>query len=202
MVIPASIPLIYTLNPEGGNGVLWFVYLYIVGAYLRKYPIKLKKITCLSTSFLLLGLAYFSTIAIEYVSNRLGFGDKGLARLSTYDAFTIFGASIFIFLAVVQAKPIENNTIKKIVLFFSSSSLSVYLIHDNPNLRHIVWNLFEFSKIESLSLTILLICIVPLIIYLICTIVDKLSWRLIDKQLQKITIFDKASNFINQELDL
>lgn len=40
MVIPASIPGIALFNSDSGNGILWFIMLYLTGAYLQKYPPK------------------------------------------------------------------------------------------------------------------------------------------------------------------
>ena len=165
MIIPASIPAISTFNPEAGNGVLWFIMLYCTGAYFRKYPPKYK----ISTSFLVAsGLLCFSGIMGELISRVsiwAGFEGKGSARFSTFDSFPIYGAAVAIFCAFLQLakRNIQSSKMKRLILFFSCSSFSAYLIHEHPSVRKVLWSaikLFQYEGVDLLGLLIVSVVVI------------------------------------------
>lgn len=64
--------------------------------------------------------------------------DRSEMFFGNYNMFFIFLASIFLFLAFKNIK-ISNKVINKIILFFSSTTLYVYLIHEAPSTRNYLW---------------------------------------------------------------
>lgn len=180
MVIPASIPVISTFNTEAGNGILWFFMLYCTGGYFCKYPPKHKARTSFFVAGGLLCLSIILEVLVLHVSTWIGFDGKGVGRFSSFDSFPIYGAAVAIFCAFLQLskKNIKSTRIKKFILFLSRSSFSVYLIHEHPNVRLVLWNTIQLSQYDGFALGgMLTLSIVG--IYLGCVIIDKLTWNII-----------------------
>ena len=185
MVIPASIPGIAQFNGDAGNGILWFFMLYSTGAYFSKYPPKWKTKQYTITAFMMFFLAFLSRICISYVSARMGFHGMGESRLSTFDALPIYIEACCILCIGINLcnsdKINNNNLIGKIILFISSSTAGIYMIHEHPYVRDILW-----SKLNLESHTILYSVFIAVIILIVCSLVDYLTWKKVAKCLGKI----------------
>ncbi len=190
------IPFATTLNVEGGNSIIWFCVLYVFAAYIKRYGILCCKTKILIVfTFCCYLIAYFSAIFIETISQKMGFGGKGASLFTTYTSFPmLFGAvgSLCIFLNSPQIKKFS-----KIILWFSLSSFSVYLIHDNPYLRDIIWDLFKINEIANKIYIAPYILLIAIIIFAICTLLDKILFTQINKIISKIKIsrLDEKVNF-------
>lgn len=185
MVIPASIPVITTFNNDAGNGILWFFMLYSTGAYFAKYPPKYKtRQYCLMAFFMFL-VAFVSQILIARVSTLLGFGGMGESRFSTFDAFPIYIEACCILCAGIKLsqKPVSNTILKKVVLFFSSSTAGVYMIHEHPFIRNILW-----SKLDLGYHTVLYAFFISVLIFVVCAVIDHLTWKKILYFIKKIDV--------------
>lgn len=185
MVIPASIPGITTFNSDAGNGILWFFMLYSTGAYFAKYPPQYKtRQYCLMAFFMFL-VAFVSQILIARVSTLLGFGGMGESRFSTFDAFPIYIEACCILCAGIKLsqKPVSNAILKKVVLFFSSSTAGVYMLHEHPLVRNILW-----SKLDLGHHTVLYAFFISGLIFAVCAVIDHLTWKRILYFIKKIDV--------------
>lgn len=124
-----------------GYSLLWFIELYGIAYYLRfhldgravKHPFCLYLISCL----IMMGIWAAMTL--------LG-GKIGLVRefdLDTYyirynSSITLL-ASVLLFLAFLRSN-ISNQAACKAISFLSPLTFGVYLLHDNPYMRNIVWS--------------------------------------------------------------
>jgi len=174
MVIPASIPAIAVFNREAGNGILWFIMLYITGAYFAKYPPKYSAAVYAAVAVGMLVLAFASQIVIAKVSLMLGFEGMGTSRFSTFDAFPIYLAACCVLCSGIRwsQKPIQNQLFNKVILFFSSSTAGVYMIHEHPLIRRLLWerlNLADYSAIYAI--------LTAMIIFIVCTLIDHFTWK-------------------------
>lgn len=148
--------------------------------------------------------AFLSQIFITYISSEMGFGGKGASRFTTFDAFPIYGVAVALFLVAVSVpeNAIKSKRIQKLILAFSGSSFSVYLIHEHPSVRTWLWkslNLGQYKDLGGLLIIILLVCVA---IYVIDTVVDKLTWGNIKKLISKIPMekLDKVFNEKKKEV--
>lgn len=174
MVIPASIPGITTFNSEAGNGILWFFMLYLTGAYFSKYPPQHKASQYCITAVSMFLTAFLSRLVIARVSTLLGFAGMGENRFSTFDAFPIYIEACCILCAGIKLsqKSVSNEKINKAVLFFSSSTAGVYMIHEHPVVRRIIWNKLNldcYPAIYAFGAAIIILAV--------CTIIDKITWK-------------------------
>lgn len=70
----------------------------------------------------------------------IGLGGKGAGQFTTFNSFPmLFGA---VGLLCIFIKLTKVYKYFKIIQWFSLSTFSVYLIHDNKHLRDVLWNFF------------------------------------------------------------
>lgn len=186
MVIPASIPLISTFNSDAGNGILWFIMLYSTGAYFSKYPPKFKVSRYVLIAFFMFAIAFLSKIFIGYIATQLGFSGLGQSRLSTFDAFPIYFEACSIVCAGIKLSDTFNNhtinpLIQKTVLFFSVSTAGIYMIHEHPLIRNLLWSRLNLSQHTALYAVLISVAL-----FILCAIIDHLTWKQLARYLNRI----------------
>lgn len=182
---------------NNGYSCFWLVYMYLIGAYIKQFAMKIRKklifIFYSITIFLLFGI-----IAINYFFNNQ-LVSKITARFQDYSSPFILLNSIFIFLLLKDIK-IENSALKKFFSYISSSSFAVYVVHAHglvlDNFLYILlpskllYNPFCFLGIGlSVVFTICLGCI----------ILDKVR-LFIERCTGFILLEQKISDYINNKL--
>ena len=172
---------------------------YLIGAYLKKNDIK-SSIDEKKLNFLLMGsitLLICSSCFIEILALKFTF----LTRYSTYffnrNSILILILAICIFLKFLSINEFKNKFINTI----ASTTLGIYLIHDNPNFRIILWNkIFTLSNYINKYYFIIVIFITSLIIFIICCLIELLRKKVSDRFIDKIVlkIEDKISKIVKR----
>ncbi|ORX49623.1 hypothetical protein BCR36DRAFT_353164 [Piromyces finnis] len=147
-----------------GYSPLWLGCLYIIGAYLKLYPVKFSKVK----SFI---LYIFSVICIWTTI----FTDE--INFFSYDnIFVILSAfGIFMFFSQIT---IANKTIQKFIVLCSSISFSVYLIHEHPIIHKLLTNKFASYAKDPIHMVILKGLGTALTIYMCSSIIDLFRYYL------------------------
>jgi surface polysaccharide O-acyltransferase-like enzyme len=156
-----------------GYSFLWFTFVYFVGATMKKYQFmqKLSTLKCI----LLLSV----TLLITWLPKMtyLFYQSEGLAK-TIQNCLISYCSPTILFMAVLTLELFQrirmNAVIGKVVMFFSTSAFSVYLIHDNRHIRSLcIENRFSFlNELNSIVMIgVVLLC--ALAIYLACTLLDK-----------------------------
>jgi len=183
------LPTINLLNQYFSN-YIWFVFLYLVGAYMKKYGnYVLRKnndllffISSISLAILMLIKMFNISFIIFKINNFIMF---------------ILGLSIFV--EFIYRKEFYNKTIN----YISSSILGIYLIHDNFILRPIIWGKVNIgAHIEKSYFWFYEIGVV-LFIFCSCLIIDKIRIKFIETPVLKFIykkIDNKKEENINKEL--
>ena len=185
-------PFSETLDLSGGNGIIWFVFLYLVAGYIRLYlDIKV------SSKKLILGYLLMSIlvcISKEVILKIPYEAIKGYSNTYyTYNSIFVFLASVFIFLAFKNMNFNLNQKIKKIILLFSSVTFDVYLIHEQIILKGVLWtNILNVNKYSNSNLFIIYSFAYILGIYLICSIIGLLMKKIF-KFINKNISIEKTS---------
>lgn len=170
------------------NDLGWFIFLYFVAAYIRLYPNKQTEKK--ASNFSLFGVCIALEIFLMWIYHTFGFQlsfcyeeTKKYKCLIKQEYLLIFLAAVFIFLGF---KNLKIGSIK-IVNVISSATFGVYLIHDNPVLRPVLWQdiLKTQNYSNSLRLAPYAVCIV-LLIYVCCTVLELLRKKLIEKPFSKL----------------
>ena len=155
-----------------GQSVMWFAVLYTISAYVRLY---------LGTNIKKRRMAFVFILSIVSInlSWLLSAGSGALLGISLsgiiteyyfhYNSFPVLIASVSLFLWFRTIR-IENYVLKKIIRFVAPLCFGVYLIHNNPNMRDIVWG--KLSNIEISIWLPLMAVAYATFIFVSCLIID------------------------------
>lgn len=176
------------LNFGNGYGIAWFIVLYVVAAFIRKYY-KTKNISkklvinyILFTLFIPISkfiLVWLqSTILSGFISTEtikiLEF------KIYSYNSIFVFLSSVYLFLIFLNYKP---RFFKKIILTISPLTFAVYLIHENEFLKGILWS--YINPINNIKYFFIHLPVTVLSIFVICIVIDFIRKRIFDKFINK-----------------
>lgn len=113
------------------------------------------------------------TFGSRYLFVAVGWSNYSL-NLFTYNSPTVVLASLFVFIAFANLK-ICNKKISVGAVFIAKHAFAVYLIHENPFVRRLLWEKLQTVMIYD-SVWLLPTCIVVLIsIFTVCVCVSVLA---------------------------
>jgi len=122
---------------EFGYNLLWFLTVFLIGAYFRLYGARMLNKThkglivyFVSSMFILI-----ENVAIDSVFSRTGHLKEILKVSTEYNHVFVLLAAIGLFTAFVYSKPI-NEKAGKVICALSPMSLGIYLVHENLSLRY------------------------------------------------------------------
>ena len=162
-----------TMDLNTGYSAVWLSYLFLLGAYVRKYGL-FKNITRTKALFGYI-LCTALSWAVTVFSDSLLVGtslEVYCGVLVTYTSPTSLGAGFFLFMLFKQIN-IGSGLFKKVIGLFSATSFSVYLLHSHP----LVWEYLlkgRFTSVinEPIPLLVLITLGIAAGIYLFCSIID------------------------------
>lgn len=163
------IPTIPKTNVQE-NYLALFITLYLTGGYFRLYPTDYSVIT----KRLLAGAGFILSLLILGGSVVIlkSMGSKELLDFAiTHNAFVyLMACSLFILFKHLH---IANRY--SFIAAASSTTLGIYLIHDNPIVRQLIWKkLFHLNTLTFSSTTemVVMITVMALTIFLVCMWID------------------------------
>lgn len=167
---------------NSGYSLASFMFLYLLGAYFRKYPIKntyFGKRFSLSLQKLILFCGFFIIALINFsfniVSLRLlngGSVSKYIGNIINiafvqYDNPLVVIQSVMYFLFFGY---LSFNS--KIINKISATTFGVYLIHENLFLRYNMYKVLKFPAVVTSKTIFIRVFIVSLIIFIICSVIE------------------------------
>ena len=167
-IIPFSNPL----GLSNGYSVLWFIVLYIIAAYIRKYDYSIKRpfllYLCGAITMFLIWLL------LHQLRNSIGILKEYKLEDYYYNYCSVLNlfSSVSLFVFFLR-KNIRKG--KQIISVITPLTLGVYLIHDNVRLRKLLWP-FTMNLISMPFYARALFSVV--IIFFGCLIVDYLRSKL------------------------
>ena len=171
------------LGVNYGNSLIWFIVLYITGAYIRNYPNnttskkQFVKYICLSAA----------TFLLAPILTRLGVK----IQLATYNSLLIYFQSIALFKTFLYFTP--PQWIIPGINSFAQLSLASYLFHCQEDIKGILWSNLKIYDFANTYLIIPVAIILCLLLYFISILLEG-GLDFIKKQ----TNFDKKiNNWIN-----
>ena len=171
--------------------------MYLIGGYIKLYIKKTKNKYLYFLSFLIFYFIIFirtikDSVVIEansyIITNYIGTDD-----------FFILLTSIFIILFFINLDIKYNIYINMI----ASTTLGIYLIHDHPSMRFLLWNkcfkLFEITQSKYLILNSIKAIF---IVFFVCMIIDLIRKFIVEVLLKKYVswIYEKLV-FLNEKVD-
>jgi len=189
-----------------GYTVIWFVFMYLVGAMINKY--NLNRLLSRKIWFLIFVAMFVITWLSKIILNflNISFLASHSSILVNYVSPTIvlMAIALLMFFSRIECKP----SFASIISFFSSSAFSVYLIHDNTYVRnYVISRIHTYIDDSNFVLFILFIVSIVVAIFLICILIDKVRIIIfktikVDKMSEKIgEIIEKLINIIYMKFE-
>lgn len=157
-------------NVSSGYSILWFMFLYVLGAYIKRYGLAISfvKAIFMYLSLALLPIVKF-TIDLFFSNTSLG-GYAGM--LYAYNSIPCFMASLVLFCFIVNQNRQYSIFGSKVISFLGKVSFGVFFIHSFVLVRDKLWIAMGSMKYIGSRWSVIhgFICI--LIVYFACGIVD------------------------------
>lgn len=183
-------PLIDSTIIMGNHwGIVWMSYLYMVGAYIKKYNISYVP------RFVIHFLGCISFIGIMVIKIKgIDGWDLGEARFLNNNGILPFLLSISIFIFFVEIK-IRNN---KFLSYLSNVSLYVYLFQEHVAVRNPLWDILNLNNYSDKTVCILVSWMYIILIWILGIVLSIIS-KTVEKYLYKglILLIKSVDNRFN-----
>lgn len=193
-IIPNFVGIVKRVNDYGVSTIIWFITLYLLGAYLRKYSFKLfnnfKLSVILLISLILImftarvGVLYFgkslNTIVYKFI--------YVFANSNLYSVMPLLIAVLF-FIVFYNINIASNSLLHNV----AKATFGVYLIHDNVLFRDYMWTNIIHTEIGYQCIWYpFYVILMVLILFAVCTIIDMLYCKFIERNIFRLPIIDKV----------
>lgn len=158
-----------------GYDVLWFICLYLMGAYIRKYGLKIleKMSTCIMLYVSMSALTFLIAFALHVIYLRTGKLQDFTNYGYTYNYITCFLGSLGFFGIGMHLKEVEGKAAEWIVKI-SGATFGVYLLHEHPAVRALWQGWLGAEYVKQSFLFILQIIGSVIVVFTVGTIVELL----------------------------
>ena len=168
----------------GGNELTDFIVLYTLAGYIKLHrPVRKRKSGTYFAAFgLFAALTYLSYVILILFGTKL----PTLSRLSLWfyerDSLLTLGSALSLFFAFSSQKPFENRAVNTV----ASACFGVYLLHEHPAVRTLLWGkLFCGAKFADSPLLPLFRLGAVAAVYAVFTGLDLLRKECLEKPLFK-----------------
>ena len=152
-----------------GMDYTWFLALYIIAAYIRKYGIPkwMTMKVCIWTYVICSLITGGVRIPLGILSNHLGFGYTLSGLFFRYNSMLVAGASIALFCFFLQLR-IREGRLNRLILQVAPLTFAIYLIHEHPLIRELLWDFLPMHQWFTMGIpsTLVAMCVTVLIIFL------------------------------------
>ncbi len=171
--VVSILPSEYTLDASGGYGIIWFVCLYLIAAYIRLYgsPLKISSkkyfiIFILCAVFITLEMLA-SDMLCKYIG-RTSFATKFLQ----YNNIIVLIQSLSLFLCLKDFN-LRNIALTKIVTFVAPLTFAVYLIHEQSQLRTVLYDkILHTQNCFHNPYSIFIVVFSVLAMFIVCVVIE------------------------------
>ncbi len=177
------LPVSTLFDADAGKGIIWFVSMYCISFYIKQYAtVWIEKVKCWKVWMFLVGnvcALVFSRIVLFYVSNFLGMAGDGETRLYFDSSCFVFAISVSIYILTLKRKPIHLGKNNAWIGSLAGTTLGIYLIHEQPQLKTILWDFVLQCKNSIGSIPAVFLSIV--IVYLGSMLIEIVRQKVIKK---------------------
>ena len=196
---------------NNGFSLYQFIYMYIIGAYLRRYPldknyifkVMSKRMYQLVLIFIFSGSIFLNYIFSKYTLSITGINSI-LDELSSYitEASILYNNPFVVIQTIAYFAFFATLSINsKIINKIATLTIGVYLIHDNNFLRGFIYNALKINNGPIYSYKfIIYVIIITIVIYICCLIIEwlrQLLFKFVYNLKISYKIREKHYNFIN-----
>ena len=134
-------------------------------------------------------------IFVEYFSVKFLGYKLGIYMFSANSSVCVVLASVFLFLWFMQID-IKNIVISKLINVISPLTFGVYLIHEQPEIRNIIWEqIFKPYQYVDKPYLVAAVLLIAIIVFVICCCAEFIRLKLW-KAIRVNTIIEIISNKI------
>jgi len=170
------LPIAETIDTRKGYSLTWFIVLYLIGAYVRKYNLQLFKrngFNLLAYFLISLASACVKLMAIV-ASTKISMLAEGQNLFYHYDSITVLSASVFLFVFFSRLN-VGSPKVGRVIGFVAPSVFSVYIIHENFLWRERLWNgLLRAETMKESPLFILHLIGCVALVFVACILIDQI----------------------------
>lgn len=178
----------------GGGNLSWFVFLFCFAGYLKLYPIVIRNLKILLLLTILVATIFFVLfpVIMSFAHDfQIDNSEPFYLQEPMYNGLCFF-VSALIFISVANSK-LKTTKYANLISIFSTSTLGVYLIHDNRLVRNLIWEqLLDLSTYSS-SLFIWVVLI------LVCTVIFGLTIA-VDVVIERLFKFLKPEDLLYENV--
>lgn len=145
---------------------------------------------------IMVGMKYFS---LEISSTFLpSFSQKVNAVMFKYNFPLVYIASVIFFGIFLYGIKIPDKRIMSWISIFSKNTLGIYLIHENPLIRELIWGHINFNLIQkNIVMYIFFIIILCGLVLVACSLIEQ--GRKVLFNVCKINyLLDRISNYLER----
>lgn len=167
------------MNSGGGWGLAWFVVLYLLAAWFRRYYTPKHKPVVLLVAFA--GIPLLMSAGHVGV-NVLGINvfQRMISNWYRYDSVPVYLMTLALFAAFLNIR-IKSNCIEKTVRSVAPLTLGVYLIHAHADVSPWLWETLNLPQYMEYTWFPLLQLGCVIAIFVICIAVDALRRKTVGK---------------------
>ena len=196
-VLPFTIPV----TDGEGMDLPWFLCLYLIAAYIRKYPdcVKLKKRFCLPVYLGSAALSVLLGLLLLWVDTKVGKLGGYAGNFFPYNSFLTLTASVALFLFFLQWN-IKDGILARCIVKFGACTFGVFLIHEHFYMRYLWPKWFGVSEMAESPWMLLHMFGTILAVFFACAIIDMVrQWifKLIFQNRVANGLFQKFEKFEN-----
>lgn len=176
-------PFSDSLDNSQGYSIIWFICMYLVGAYIGRYESKIQGKNWILFYFGSSALSLIGWMVYQKLYSIVGVGSCFGATFMGYNSILIVIAAIALFLCFKDLSvDAWNEKVKGIIRFLAPNVLGVYLIHEQKYLREILWTVIipidQIRRNSRLDFYMKYIVVVAAV-FVICILVDKICKEII-----------------------
>lgn len=170
----------FTFTSFQSNSLLWFITLYCVAGYIRLFGLNptFKLRHHLFFCLLFSALRYLSSVITLVIGTRIPSAVRFSLAVYGIPYVLTFLSALSLFMLFTCIKMGYHKWINVI----ASASFGVYLIHDSKIVRPLLWEtIFKNASYQDTALIIPYSIGVVCLVYTVCTLIDLLRQRTIEK---------------------
>ena len=181
------------INDFGYTKLAWMFFVYIVGAYIRIYNVKIQNRLYVFLWLCAAVLVLF-TVSILSVYGVDDGSTVGIVLRRTVTLLTNKGVNgtMNILLSIILFLIFCDCTVdSKCIVSIASITFPVYLFHDNVVFRQYLWtNIFHTSEWWDKSLFVVYLFATTIVIFIVTYLIEFIRTRLIDKLIYQSKIYN------------
>jgi len=160
----------FTLRFYCINELIWFVFLYCLSGYFRKYSVgeNLNCLTCIGMSIAFYLIIFLIVLICDIIGTKISFFASVATYLLRMNMMPILLSAVFLFIGFLKM-----NISSRFINFISATTFGVYLLHDSPVIRIALWEkLFKNKTYQESNILIPYSIGVVLVVFIVCSIVE------------------------------